>query len=208
MYIPDVNSFQLILIVGGVVVGMLLFTWLMAHRRQHIWQHFARQHGLDFQLAPTGPRVRGQIGGRDLVLECARRSSDTGELGAEEVKLIRQIHGPLPPRLCIASAPLIESAEKQSHVTIPTGDEVFDAKVHATSADPAALKEYLTAPRRAAMLQVLDMGDPGQSSVENGSVCVVEREIFSSTQHLEKRLAELEHVIPVLDAEKSRESIP
>ena len=194
------NSLQLALIIAAIVAVMLLFTWWMGRRREHVWQQFARANGLEFLHGRHGPEVRGTIGGRDLALQCARRSSDRGELGAEEVKLVRQLHGPLPRDLQVASRPLIESEEKHAAATIPTGDETFDSKTHVTARDPDELKNYLTPARREALLKILSMGDPGQSSVETGNVNVVEREIFSSLDHLDERLKQLEPLLPILDA--------
>ena len=178
-----------VLIFAAVVAAfILLMSYLGRRKRRRRWAAFARQHGLEVR-PPSGSRrmqLVGEFRGRSVVVKPAATSSDTGDMGVEEVEFRLQLQGEFPEGFRVFEAEGLEAVEGQW-------------RFEPGEADPHWLQEYFTDQRDEALDRLMELGDPGRSQLREGQLRIVDREFIPSEETLRERLESLLELAPTLD---------
>lgn len=169
----------------ALIASIVGVTILFAVRRRRVWERFARRHGLRYTATP--PSVEGEVEGRAVRLYVSSRSSDTGVLAIEEIRLSVELRG-LPEGLVVREAQGVAAAARaaEDHGLL-LGDEDFDTSMVVACPHPAAAKEYLTAPRREALLTALESVRPATLTLAKHRIYLGDREASTRLARLEAR---------------------
>jgi hypothetical protein len=177
----DVLPYLVVLLAVGV-----LATVLLRRRRRNTWKVFARKYGFGFKPGPPAT-VEGQVQGRNFRLFTSGSSSDTGLLGVEVVGMSLAPLSAVPEDMEVVNAAASRAAERPGYQAVRTGDEPFDDKAAVLAVDPERANNFLTARRRAALLELV--GFPGAlfAGLRDRQLMLTERRIVSDLDNLEKR---------------------
>lgn len=172
---------------ASVAAFLLLLSLLGRHRRRRRWKSFAREHGLTVHPPGKGRRMElaGEMRGRPVFVRPASTSSDTGDLGIEEVEFEVALQGDFPEGFQISEA----------------GDSLEETwRFEPGEADSEWVDAYLTPDRRRALQRLMELGDPGRSQLRGARIRIVDREFVASPDTLRERLDSLLRLAPRLDA--------
>ncbi len=188
-------------VTGAVLVGVL--SVVLLRRRRNLWAGFARHHGLVFRQLGRGQlRVSGQLHQRPFELATVEESSDDGTLGVREVRMSLGLLTPPPAGVEVIRATGIVGTLQRSvgPTPAPTGDQSFDEQAIVVAEDPAAAGPWLNQPRRRAIREFFDALGAAQAGVGPTGLWVSDREMLTSRERLEGRVAMLSETAQRIDS--------
>lgn len=177
-------------VVAAVVVLVAVGTLVLSRRRVAVWRRFARAHRLTYDRDDHGdPRVTGEIDGRTLRLEVMAESSDRGWFAVEPVELSLTTAVEPPPGLQVAPRTAIDKVVGEEG--IETGDPVFDRLARVSGDDSDRVRNFLTAPRRAAVASLLEAVGSDPVGMRGATLFIRRRRALSRREVLERDLRTL-----------------
>ncbi|RPI28747.1 MAG: hypothetical protein EHM61_04050 [Acidobacteria bacterium] len=184
----------------ALIVLVVAASVFLAYRRNRNWRQFATKYRFQYRQNALlrNPRVVGEIQGRSFRLRKAETSSDTGLLGVELVEMSMGLLGRLPKGLEITKS-ATSLADEISAPSIKTGDQEFDDAAFVKGNDSAVVLDYLTLPRRLAILELFAWDTADWAGIRDNQVVLIERRMVSDAQHLEERFQFLFDVARRLD---------
>lgn len=196
-----------ILAVVGTLIAVIVFVSIALIRsRKRIWARFARRHGLRYEHGtPARIQVDGTVQGRAFRLFTPDASSDSGELGIQEVQMRVGLHGRFPAAIRTSRVEgWVGAVDRMSDLTaVPTGDEQFDRKVFVQSQDAEHVRQYLTPARRESILKLVSDARTDDAGLDGSNLFIQDREMVASLDRIEERLQLMLSLAPSLDATES-----
>lgn len=172
-----------------VAVLILVLSLLGRRKRRKLWESFAASNNLQVLSPRSGRRMElvGQFNDRTVTIRPAGTSSDTGDLGVEEVEFRVSLKGNFPSGFRVEEGGALERS-------IDGGWQFEEGE-----AEDQWLEDYFNAERRAAIQELMELGDPGRSGLEAGQIHMVDREFIPRAETLRERLESLLALAPRLD---------
>ncbi len=190
-----------VLLIGVVAFVAIVGAWAYWQRlkRRTVWQRFARRYRLPYrEMAPGKPLVAGRLGPWPLKLAMAESGSDQGGAYVTIMSLGLQKSA---PDIEVHQGGLIGSAEKLLEGDIvATDDAEFDRLAVVRGSDATAIRNYLTADRRAALSGLLSHSGNYQAGLEGGNLFIESRHLVTRLRDLEVQLKLLKHTAERLEA--------
>lgn len=180
-----------VLVGGGFLVGFILKGVALAERHGDVLRKFAERHRLHHEKKAHLAELEGEVDGREFRLHHKDVGNNSHVWAAE-----LEVAGPLPSGLVFAPEQIhADWAKKLVHgEDVRIGDREFDDAVIVQADEPRLLQPYLTAGRRQAILDLVEMN----GKLEEGRLVIYNVKGMDRLQAMEELLDRLGRIADAL----------